>query len=252
MGEDKRKPESAKMPKPHDSITDGFYDLSEVYTGAPVRLGKKPLSREEQLRLKDEKRREEEMTAIREDIERRYSIQLEQAQSNAEEPQLQTEEQPPRKPIIEFEVDASVVDEELGRMDELISGEIIIEPLTDSEQSLPDEAEADTKPEKTEEESEKKKSELQKKKPKKGLSVSECNSVYAFIYFLGDSASKLVAGIFGLVFKIISAPFRWLIKLIKLQSRKSEKKAKEYIRSTLKEAVYFRREIKSASKSIRS
>ena len=131
MGEDKRKPESAKTPKPHDDITDGFIDLSEVYTGAPVKSGKKPLSREEQLRLRDEKRREEEMVAIREDIERRYSIQLEQAQSNAEETQP-TEDQPPKKPIIEFEVDASVVDEELGRMDELISGEID-EPLSDSE-----------------------------------------------------------------------------------------------------------------------
>ncbi len=251
MGEDKRKPESAKTPKPHDDITDGFIDLSEVYTGAPVKSGKKPLSREEQLRLRDEKRREEEMVAIREDIERRYSIQLEQAQSNAEETQP-TEDQPPKKPIIEFEVDASVVDEELGRMDELISGEIV-EPLSDSEPVPLTESktESESQEETDEEKTEKKIGGKQNKKSDRGFNLSECSSVYAFIYILGDSASKLVAGIFSLIIKIISAPFKWLAKLIRLLSRKSGKKAKEYIRSTLKEAVYFRREIKSASKSIR-
>lgn len=250
MGEDKRKPESAKMPKLHDDITDGFIDLSEVYTGAPVKSAKKPLSREEQLRLRDEKRREEEMAAIREDIERRYSIQLEEAQSNAAESRSESEEQPQKKPIIEFEVDTSMVDEEIGRMDELISGEII-EPLKDSESTPPDETEEVAEPEKTEDNTEKKNVKLPKKKANKSNGVSECNSVYAFICLLGDVAIKLVAGFFGLILKIVSTPFKWLTKLVKLLSRKSEKKAKEYIRSTLKEAVYFRREIKSASKSIR-
>ena len=66
------------------------------------------------------------------------------------------------------------------------------------------------------------------KKTKKSNGVSECNSVYAFICLLGDVAIKLVAGFLGLILKIVSTPFKWLIKLIKLQSRKSEKKAKEY------------------------
>ena len=236
MGDDKRKPDSEKTPKSRDSVTDGFYDLSEVYTGAPVKSGKKPLSREEELRLKDEKRRELEMIAIREDIERRYAIQLEQAQSNAEEASAE-EEQTPKKPIIEFEVDASVVDEEIGRMDELIAGEVI-EPLEKTDEAAAGETEEIT-------------SLPEKKKEKKDIDFSEGNPVYSFIYFLGDSATKIIAGIFGFVFKIIGVPFRLLIKLFRSLNEKSEKKAKEYIRSTLKETVYFRREIKSASKSIK-
>ena len=79
MNEDNRKvnsgtPETqSRSTKALDEITDGFFDLSKLYSTAP---SKKPsaqpkpqLSREEQLRLRDQKRRELEMQAIREDIE---------------------------------------------------------------------------------------------------------------------------------------------------------------------------------------
>ncbi len=239
MGDDKKKPDGSKTPTSRDSITDGFYDLSEVYTGTPVKSGKKPLSREEELRRKDEKRREFEMTAIREDIERRYSIELEQAQSNAEESQSDGEEPAPKKPIIEFEVDASVVDEEIGRMDELLAGDVI-EVTEESEtaaEEMPHEEETEVK--------------VEKKEKSKKSTPSEDNSVYSFIYSLGDYATKIIGGIFGFIFKLISAPFKWIAKLIKSLSLKSEKRVKEYIKSTVKETAHFRREIKTASKSIR-
>ncbi len=239
MGDDKKKSDGSKMPDSRDSITDGFYDLSEVYSGTPVKSGKKPLSREEELRRKDEKRREFEMTAIREDIERRYSIELEQAQSNADEPKSDGEEPAPKKPIIEFEVDASVVDEEIGRMDELLAGDVI-ETTEESEpaaEELPQKEETEVRAEK-------------KDKSKKSSS-SEDISVYTFIYSLGDSATKIIGGIFGFIFKLISVPFKLFAKLIKSLGLKSEKRVKEYIKSTVKETSHFRREIKSASKSIR-
>ena len=47
MGDDKKKPDGSKTPTSRDSITDGFYDLSEVYTGTPVKSGKKPRRIEE-------------------------------------------------------------------------------------------------------------------------------------------------------------------------------------------------------------
>ncbi len=245
MGEDKKKTDIQKASDPRDSIIDGFYDLSEVYTAAPVKSGKKSLTREEELRRKDEERRQLEMIAIREDIERRYSIQLEQAQINAQETLPQAEE---KKPIIEFEVDTSVVDEEIGRMDKLISGEIV-EDLDKAEVEAEPEEEEETEKEELKVENEKPK--VEKKREKKNYSFSDSNPIYSFVYALGDSVTGIVSAVLVLLFKIIRAPFKWLAKIIRLFSRKSEKRVKEYIRATIKETAYFRREIKSASKSIR-
>ena len=108
MGEEKRKPDTDKTPKPLDRITDGFFDLSEVYSGAPKKPKTKPLSREEELKQRDEKRRELEMAAIKEDIERRYSIQLEEAQNNVQEKE-KTETQPPFQAHGVFHLSASIL-----------------------------------------------------------------------------------------------------------------------------------------------
>ena len=70
-------PEKSKGNGSRDEFIDGFYDLNSIYSKAPER---KPKTREEELRLRDEKRRKDEMRAIKEDIERRYSLQLETAQ----------------------------------------------------------------------------------------------------------------------------------------------------------------------------
>ena len=91
-------------PKAFDEIPDGLYDMGSIYRS-------KPRSREEELRERDEKRRAVEMQAIKEDIERRYSIQLETAQSGEASKPLLAEEG----------FDESIVKEELDYIDEIIN-----------------------------------------------------------------------------------------------------------------------------------
>ena len=80
-----------------DEIMDGFYDLSALYSPQqpkqeapkpkaepPKPTAQSPKDKEAQRREKAELRRKLEMQAIKEDIERRYSQQLEAAQSNTE------------------------------------------------------------------------------------------------------------------------------------------------------------------------
>ena len=133
MSEDKKKINNdAQNPKALDEITDGFYDLSAVYSGAPEKqVQRRKLTREEALKLRDEKRREFEMQAIKEDIERRYSIQLEQAQSN-----ISADLQENKNTIIEFEVDSSVVDEEIRRMNELIDSDAVADSDAEKEKNV--------------------------------------------------------------------------------------------------------------------
>ena len=222
MSEDKKKlNNNAQNPKAFDEITDGFYDLSAVYSGAPKKqTPPQKMTREEALKLRDEKRREFEMQAIKEDIERRYSIQLEQAQSH-----IQADIDEKEKNIIDFEVDSSVVDEEIQRMNELIDSDAV----------------ADVPEEKTEKSVSKSES----------FDISEVNSVYAFVYLLGNSVIR----IFGLVFSFVSGTFRIISKILKRlfggATVKTKRKFRESAKHTLQEISYFRREIKSASRSIK-
>ena len=219
MSEDKKKLNTdAENQKAFDEITDGFYDLSAVYSGAPEKqTQRRRLTREEALKLRDEKRRELEMQAIKEDIERRYAIQLEQAQSN-----IQADLQEDKNTIIEFEVDSSVVDDEIQRMNELIESDAVAE--IEEEKTV---AEAEV------------------------FDVAECNPIYAFIYSLGNSVVKL----FAAVFSFVSGAFRFFSGILKRlfggATVKTKRKFRESARSTLREMVYFRREIKSASRSIK-
>lgn len=221
MSEEKRKVNNAQTHKPLDEITDGFYDLNEVYSGAPEKL-----TREEELIQRDKKRREAELQAIFEDIERRYTIHLEEAKSNAEASVAEGEQN--KKSVLDFETDTSVVSEEIERMDALISkdgAEVIAEEDFDAlpKESLPEESQP--------------------------FDLSKTNAAYAFVYSLGDAVSRLVKTVFLLLFKLIRLPFRILMRLFGKSATKI--KVREYARSTLREVVYFRREIKTASKSIK-
>ncbi|MBR6785502.1 MAG: M23 family metallopeptidase [Clostridia bacterium] len=222
MGEDKKKLNTdAENQKAFDEITDGFYDLSAVYSGAPEKqTQRRKLTREEALKLRDEKRRAFEMQAIKEDIERRYSIQLEQAQSN-----IQADLQENKNTIIEFEVDSSVVDEEIQRMNELIDSEAIAESEEETKEKTVSETES--------------------------FDIAQCNSVYAFVYLLGNS----VVRIFAFLFSLVSGAFRILSKILRRlfggATVKTRRKFRDGVRKTLREVVCFRREIKSASRSIK-
>lgn len=221
MSEEKRKVNNAQTHKPLDEITDGFYDLNEVYSGAPEKL-----TREEELIQRDKKRREVELQAIFEDIERRYTIHLEEAKSNAEASAAEGERN--KKSVLDFETDTSVVSEEIERMDALISkdgSQVLAEEDSDApeKETLPEENQP--------------------------FDLSQSNAVYAFVYSLGDAVSRLVKTVFLLLFKLIRLPFRIIMRLFSKSAAKI--KVREYARSTLREMVYFRREIKTASKSIK-
>ena len=62
--------------------TDSFEDIMEGISSLERAYSNGESEREREMRLRDEKRREEEMAAIREDIERRYTLQVEEARSN--------------------------------------------------------------------------------------------------------------------------------------------------------------------------
>lgn len=221
MSEEKRKVNNTQAQKPLDEITDGFYDLSEVYSGAPRKL-----TREEELILRDKKRRETELQAIFEDIERRYTLQLEEAKNNAEATMgdgAQSEND-----NIGSEADTAAASEEIKTTDDLTTA--------GSEELKEDAAET----EKTD------------KEENQTFDLTQKNAAYAFIYSLGDTVSWIIKTVIMLIFKIIRLPFVILKRLFGKTAAKAKKKAKERVRSTLREMVHFRREIKSASKNVKN
>ena len=216
--------ENVRKANPRDEITDGFYDLSNLYSSkTPPRRSTQ--RREEELRRKDEQRRAMEMEAIKEDIERRYSFQLEQAQQKVKPQQA-------RKPVNQSglikEIDGhETVKDELNRIDELINEKEIV--------SLkPDENSEDT----VEPSSEK-------------FDLSESNAVYALFYKYGDTLYRLLSKIFAVIFGIIKKPFISLFRLISRSTESTKRKAAIRINSTLNELSNFRAEISHAGKSIK-
>ena len=222
--------------KAFDEIMDGFYDLTSLYSDSPK---KKPVrSREEELRLREEKRRELEMQAIKEDIERRYSLQLETAQSNAQP----AEKAEKRKPLTNLmpEIDEhETVREELERIDEIIYG--------------PKAAE-----EKAEEKSnsgffrkKRKKKEASEETVQEYYEPEEHSALYDAFYSFGDSIYRFLAVIFGFLFKVIKAPFVRIFRAFSSATENTKIRFRKSLRNTLKEAVRFRTEIKNGMKAIR-
>ncbi len=208
---------------PRDEITDGFYDLSNLYSSkTPQRRSTQ--KREEELRRKDEQRRALELEAIKEDIERRYSLQLEQAQQKSKP-------QEARKPVNQSglikEIDGhETVKDELERIDELINAKRIVELKADEE----NEKKSETLPEK--------------------FDLSDSNVIYAAFYKYGDTLYRLLAKIFSVIFSIIKKPFVSLHRIISRSTETTKRKTAVRIDSTLKEISNFRTEIRHAGKSI--
>lgn len=245
MSEDNRKvnssPRTEAERKAIDEITDGFFDLSQLYSSTPKKKPQsdKGLSREEALRRKDEMRRELEMQAIKEDIERRYSIDLENAQQNIDS-SVSTEPQPEKKPLFNLELETPVVDEEISRIDELINDNTVGGVKNENADST---------------EKSKKKRKTKKKKEAKvdnrpELDPSDYGAIYFFIYTLGDLACKGIAKLFKTVFGIILIPLLALEKFFGKATEDVKRRIKMSVHSTADEIGRFRREIKSANKII--
>lgn len=217
-----------------DEIMDGFYDLSSLYSDAPKTEA--PKTREEELRLKDEKRRELEMQAIKEDIERRYSLQLEDAQSKIE-PEVKKikRKASAAKPAPEAEVQEAVR-EELKRIDEIIGN-----------------AEAATNPPVAAEKVKTFQKAKRKKKPaeEKNFELSKANPIYSVFYSFGDGICNFLRIVFTFIFKILKAPFVRIHRAFSNATESTKHKTQKRISTTLNEIIRFKTEIKHGIKAIR-
>jgi len=219
-----------------DEIADGFYDLSELYSQpAP----KKTLTREEELKRKDEERRALEMQAIKEDIERRYALQLETAQSKVS---------PKKKPataketVPEFD-SRETVKEELERIDDIINdGSLSVSDAEEKQEGKPVKKAKKKKP---------KKERVKKDAEEKIFDTDELNPVYALFYEYGNTICTVLSAVFAAVFGLIKKPFVAFYKFLSGVTESTKRKTAVKLRNTVKEAARFRKEIKHAGKSIR-
>lgn len=223
-----------------NEILDGFYDLSRLYsTPAKEKTPPKPKNREEELKQRDEQRRALEMQAIKEDIERRYSLQLETAQNNAAPPAAK-KKRPVAQTNLMPEIDErETVKEELERIDKIINGD-------DNSQKADEDKPAKKKPKKY-----KKKKTKAKKEPVADFDINETNFIYATFYNFGNTIYKVLAAVFSAVFGLIKKPFVYLFGSLSRATESTKRKAVKTAQSTLKEADHFRKEIKRAGKSIK-
>ncbi len=221
---------------PLEEISDGFYELTSLYSPP------KALSREEQLRRKDEERRALEMQAIKEDIERRYSLQLETAQSKASPKKKKQADAKPVAPEIDGR---EAVKEELARIDGIINGDS--EKAEKSEKNSPE-----AKPEKKKKSNKKKADKKQKiKTEEKVFDLENENPVYALFYSYGNAICAVLGALFAAVFGFIKKPFAAFFRFISRITEKTKRKTVNKIKNTIREAAHFRKEIRHAGKSIK-
>lgn len=222
---------NAKKAESLGEISDGFYDLPEGYSKPKAKSTS--ITREEYLRRKDEKRRALEMQAIKEDIERRYSLHLENAQSKVYS-EFKTEDSQNSKVKTDESEIHETVKEELERIDEIIASEAV------ADSKISEKIEAETK------------EEFSKKaiKEEPEFNVDDENFIYAIFYRFGDTICHVLKIVFLVLSAIIKKPVLLLIKSISKATDKTKRKTVSSIKSTVKEIVYFKKEISRASKSI--
>ncbi len=222
-----------------DEIMDGFYDLSSLYSDTPKTEA--PKTREEELRLKDEKRRELEMQAIKEDIERRYSLQLEDAKSKIEPEVKKIKHKAPApkpEPVPEAEPEIEVheaVREELERINEIINSENAVKKTA-----------AEKKKIKTS-----KKAKAQKSKEPKTVDLSQANPLYSVFYLFGDGICNFLKAVLIFIFKIIKAPFSRIYRALSSATENTKQSAHKRLKATVSEIVHFKNEIRHGIKVIK-
>lgn len=251
MSDDKRKlntnASDSQNSKAIDEIVDGFYDLSRMYSEKPKKQPEsKQVDRGEELRLREERRRELEMQAIKEDILRRYSIQFESAQKKAEA-QVQKSEKTEKKPMISLEIDESAVNEEITRIDELINDETV-GGVTASKVS-------ETEPKKRKKKRKKilpqgvKNEKVPKAEP--DFDEEQLNSLHYFIYVLGDMVCLGMSKLFKLLFGFVLIPFMALRKAFSKATSKLSGKILSSFDLTVNEVGYLKTELRSVRKSLK-
>ncbi len=213
--------------KAFDEIMDGFYDLTSLYSETPPKSV--PKSREEELRIKDEERRKLEMQAIKEDIERRYSLQLENAQNNAHPAEKAKKHSSAISKIIPDVDEREAVKEELERIDEIIKSSNTVMPISQDTEKPESGSKANAKISKT----------------------ASFNPVYSVFYNFGNSICRILAIVFAFIFKIIKFPFVRLHRSFSKATESTKIKLRKRFNTTAKEVIHFRGEIKHALKFIK-
>lgn len=223
-----------------DEIADGFYNLSELYSQPSP---KKPsLTREEELKKKDEERRALEMQAIKEDIERRYSLQLETAQSNTSHDTKKGKTVSENVAGPEFD-GSEAVKEELERIDTIING--------DAQSDVHSKEKAENKPVTEKKVKKPKKKSTKKRNEETTFDTDDLNPVYALFYGYGNAICTVLGAVFTAVFGLIKKPFVSFFRYVSKFTESTKRKTVARARNTLKEAAHFRKEIKHAGKSIK-
>ena len=209
-------PENQQSREAFDEIMSGMADLAEKYGGES--------DRERELRERDEKRRKEEMDAIKEDIERRYSLQLEEAKSNMDSIMGRRVSSP-----------ASAESDSVSDLNEMIDMDAIRA------------GDEESKRRKKREKKEKKK----KEKIPVYIDLDEKNGIYRALYSLGDVVVKNLARLLGFIFHLIAIPVYKLKRYISRVTYGTKRKLRRQAKSNARELVYFRQEIKSANRYLR-
>lgn len=248
MSEDKRKVNNVSRNdaerKAIDEITDGFFDLTQLYSSAPKKKQQTPkgLTREEELRRKDEIRRDREMQAIKEDIERRYTIDYETAQSNIDSRASKEDSASEKKPIFNLELEIPAVDDEISRIDELINEQSV--GSAHGEKSAASARKSHRRKNK------KSVQKAQKVDNRPELDIEEYGAVYYYLYTVGDLACKALAKFFKLLFGLIIIPLLGVEKFFGKATEDFKRRIKLSFESTAAEIKRFRTEIKSSRKVI--
>ncbi len=217
-----------------DEIMDGFYDLSTLYSSETenkrATAKPSPVDRETQRREEAEKRRKREMQAIREDIERRYSQQLVEAQNNTENRESENHRTEPI--TMKFENERETVREELDRIDEIINSETVAEIAVPETSEPLNEVISDGAREDTHEE-------------------THNARAYDAVCDIGDFVIDRVSFVLKLIFSVIKFPFVKFFGFFNSVTESLKQRLRRYVSATLCELAYFRKEIRSAIKSMR-
>ena len=192
-----------------EEVKESPFDPAELFSAEET-------PREREMRLRDEQRRKEEMEAILEDVERRYSLQAEEAMSN--------------------------MDSIVSKSTAVSGGEE--KEVIDLEAFKEGESSASKKKKKA-----KKKREKKRKEPVY-FDPDEMSGLHFWLYMLGDTVSKAVGRVLGTVFHIISLPFAKVADAFRKATEGTKRRMNNSAKATAREIVYFRREIRSARKSL--
>lgn len=172
------------------------------------------LTREEKLRLEAEKQKADEMKAIREDIERRYSQQVEETERTIKVIGGSEPEEGPTEVLLQ---------ENMAMLEDILNLEAFVG--------------YDGKKKKIKKEKKEK-----KVKEVTFIDLETKNPVYAYIYSIGDIVLRILSFIFGDLLKLITAPLAKLRQRIKSAGGGHKGNIKEYLSYLHYERKQVRRE----------